>query len=45
MRFSDFKQKTKEMPIDESELEEGEYLKKMTMSALLVLFEKQNEII
>ena len=34
-----------EMPIDESELEEGEYLKKMTMSALMLLLEKQNEII
>lgn len=34
-----------EMPIEESELENGEYLKKMTMTALLILLEKQNEII
>ena len=31
--------------ISASELNDGEYLTKMTMSALLVLFEKQNEIL
>lgn len=34
-----------ENPISEEELSDGEYLKKMTMSALLILLEKQNEII
>lgn len=34
-----------EKPISEEELSDGEYLKKMTMSALLILLEKQNEII
>lgn len=34
-----------EKPISEAELSEGEYLKKMTMLALLILLEKQNEII
>ena len=33
------------MPIKESELEPGEYIRKMSMSALLVLLEKQNEIL
>ena len=34
-----------EEPIAETELKENEYLQKMTMSALLILLEKQNEII
>lgn len=34
-----------EEPITESEMETGEYVQKMTMSALLHLFEKQNEIL
>lgn len=34
-----------EQPITESELQNDEYIKKMTMSALLVLLEKQNEIL
>lgn len=33
-----------EDPIDEK-LEEGTYLKQMTMSALLIVLEKQNEIL
>jgi hypothetical protein len=33
-----------EDPVDESDLKDGEFLKEMTMSALLVLLEKQNEI-
>lgn len=32
-------------PITESELQDDEYIQKMTMSALLVLLEKQNEIL
>lgn len=32
-------------PVNESELKDGEFLKKMTMSALLIVLEKQNEII
>lgn len=35
----------KDYPINESELEDGEFLKQMTMSALLTVLEKQNEII
>lgn len=35
----------KEDPITEDELQEGVYLMKMTMSALLLLLEMQNEII
>lgn len=35
----------KEDPIKETELKEDEYIKQMTMSALLILFEKQNEIL
>ena len=31
--------------IKKSELEKGEYIKKMTMSALLVLLEEQNKIL
>ncbi len=34
-----------EEPITESELKDDEYIQKMTMSALLVLLEKQNEIL
>ena len=34
-----------EEPIKESELQDDEYIQKMTMSALLLLFEKQNEIL
>ena len=34
-----------EEPIKETELKEDEYIKQMTMSALLTLFEKQNEIL
>lgn len=34
-----------EEPITEEELEEGEFLKSMTMTALLLLLEKQNEIL
>ena len=34
-----------EMPIQESEIDDGEYIKKMTMSALLMILEKQNEIL
>lgn len=33
-----------ESPIEESELRDGEYIKQMTMTALLILLEKQNEI-
>lgn len=33
-----------EIPIKESELLDGEFLEKMTMTALLILLEKQNEI-
>jgi hypothetical protein len=35
----------KEDPIDETELEKDEFIKQMTMSALLIVLEKQNEII
>ena len=35
----------KDQPIVESELNEGEYISEMTMSALLVLLEKQNKIL
>ena len=31
--------------IKKSELEKGEYIKKMTMSALLILLEEQNKIL
>lgn len=34
-----------EEPIRESELQDGEYIQEMTMSALLILMEKQNEVI
>ena len=34
-----------EEPITENELEKDEYLQKMTMSALQILLEKQNEIL
>lgn len=34
-----------EDPITESEIEDDEYIQKMSMSALLLLFEKQNEIL
>lgn len=33
-----------EAPIDKSELKEGEYLQNMTMTALLILLEKQDDI-
>lgn len=35
---------TEENPIGKSELKEGEFLKQMTMSALLALLEEQNEM-
>jgi hypothetical protein len=35
----------KEDPIDETELGEDEFIKQMTISALLIVLEKQNEII
>ena len=31
-------------PLQKSELKDGEFLKQMTMSALLIVLEKQNEI-
>lgn len=34
-----------ENPIEESEIEPGEFIKQMTMTALLMLLEKQNEIL
>lgn len=34
-----------EMPIQKSEIDDGEYIKKMTMTALLIVLEKQNEIL
>lgn len=34
-----------EQPITKSELPDGEYIQKMTMSALLILLEKQNKIL
>lgn len=34
-----------EQPITEDELKDGEYIQKMTMSALLILLEKQDEIL
>ena len=34
-----------EMPLDASELQDGEYINRMSMSALLILMEQQNEII
>ncbi len=34
-----------EDPLDETELQPGEYISKMSMSALLILLEKQNEIL
>ena len=34
----------RKVPIDEKELKAGEYLRQMTMTALLMLLEKQNEI-
>lgn len=35
----------KEQPITEKEVDDDEYIQKMTMSALLILLEKQNEIL
>lgn len=35
----------KEDPIKKSELLPGEYIRKMTMSALMIVLEKQNEIL
>ena len=32
-------------PIKETELKAGEYIRQMTMNELLILFEKQNEIL
>ena len=34
-----------ELPLEKSELKDGEFIKRMTMSALLILLEKQNEIL
>ena len=34
-----------EQPITEKEVDKDEYIEKMTMSALLILLEKQNEIL
>lgn len=34
-----------ENPIEEAELDDGDFIKQMTMSALLVVLEKQNEIL
>lgn len=34
-----------EEPLRESELKDGEFLKQMTMSALLIVLEKQNSIL
>lgn len=34
-----------DMPLEKSELKDGEFIKQMTMSALLVILEKQNEIL
>lgn len=34
-----------EAPITQTELQDGEYIKTITMTALLVLLEKQNEIL
>ncbi len=34
-----------DIPINESELKDKEFIKQMTMSALLVILEKQNEIV
>lgn len=34
-----------DQPITEKELDKDEYIQKMTMSALLILLEKQNEIL
>ena len=34
-----------EQPITEKEVDKDEYIQKMTMSALLILLEKQNEIL
>lgn len=36
---------TENQPIDESELEQGEYLKEMTMGALLTALEVQNAML
>lgn len=33
----------KDQPITENELQDDEYIRKMTMNALLILLEKQNE--
>lgn len=33
------------LPLEKSELNNGEFIKQMTMSALLVVLEKQNEIL
>lgn len=35
----------KDQPITENELQDDEYIRKMTMNALLILLEKQNEIL
>lgn len=34
-----------DMPLEISELKDGEFIKQMTMSALLVILEKQNEVL
>lgn len=34
-----------DIPIKERELEDGEYLRTMSMTALLILLEKENELI
>ena len=34
-----------EMPLDKSELKDGEFIKRMRMAALLMILEKQNEIL
>ena len=34
-----------EMPVSENELKDGEFIKQMTMTALLAILEKQNSIL
>ena len=34
-----------EAPLQEDEIHEDEYIKQMTMTALMILFEQQNEIL
>lgn len=34
-----------DQPLDKTEFKDGEFLKKMTMSALLIVLEKQNSIL